>query len=957
MSLPSWMVEPPTPTTPDGDEYSEVYPAWCPKCIFSLSHYQFFRASYEFLTQIYRSSFSLSPVPLERYVCNFTSEIPLPPCGTIQVNIPLIDKYFMISRPPANQLPHLDISFDLVFGLLSCENIVTIFSLLLTEYSVVFVSDHLSLLTPVAESFCSFLFPFWWQGAYIPVLPASMVGMIDAPVPLIVGALRDHVGYLLTSKLDDRPPFVTFVDLDKNLIYEASTQERGVPLVAPKLPAHDGSKLIKRLLEIANVYRPGDVGGKASVAFGASNILKPITTFIVQEGVVDKRRALDTSPESGNDSLKNKKRSIALSRGRQKSPVGIVSVDGPEIRETFLRFFVSLLRRYKECMLKSSDFTDSRRSGFNDGAFLKLHPESDVPFLTKLLQSQMFARFVEDRIKNPDMNEVKFLDEKIIEKLNRSIAVMKKKGETPFLDSVEMEIKSTYSAPLPDIRDLPRNVIYTFDYFPRLNKSLFGEPRPPRQLFTEMETARAASTKFQQGLSAIAGEDNSYTLNGNFKKTVTVEMAVSGVVKIQALYRMYICRKRFHKSKAAVHYIIQWYRRWRIKNLQRSINARLSTAAIKIQAIVRRNLAKKIAARHLASIIKIQSVIRMRLKRKVVLKAIRSSTAIQSQWRSCRQRRKYLKVQDSVRVAQALVRGFLERRRSLRYRNQKVKEIRSNLALLWERACTSLVIRAKFWVLFKEPYSFLDLAVHIEELNRVNRVLVVAANAATNNPKAGRRASRELAVADVHKKPSSRINATGRLTDVAAHSLAIERHELYNRLKLDVAEGTRSSFYALFAIDEKSKLKKRTLIESLFTTPESMDQSAQVVLATMDNPENRRDWVETLRDQRIKANLLYTSNATLRSFKSLYQKDKERRREHKEMEKTIKDLKKKVSILQLTGGSSNSITGLRDKEREPSLLHVTVFGEKDRILSRQSLGSGGRHSRGSTTSMVNALLL
>ncbi len=55
------------------------------------------------------------------------------------------------------------------------------------------------------------------------------------------------------------------------------------------------------------------------------------------------------------------------------------------------------------------------------------------------------------------------------------------------------------------------------------------------------------------------------------------------------------------------------------------------------------------------------------------------------------------------------------------------------------------------------------------------------------------------------------------------------------------------------------------------------------------------------------------------------------------MEKTVKDLKKKIDVLRLS--SSNT---LREREREPSIINVTVLGEKDRIFShKQSIGTRG----------------
>ena len=58
-------------------------------------------------------------------------------------------------------------------------------------------SSNLALLTPVQEALLALLFPFVWQGCYVPVLPKSMLELLQAPVPLLVGVhcenLRDVV--------------------------------------------------------------------------------------------------------------------------------------------------------------------------------------------------------------------------------------------------------------------------------------------------------------------------------------------------------------------------------------------------------------------------------------------------------------------------------------------------------------------------------------------------------------------------------------------------------------------------------------------------------------------------------------------------------------------------------------------------------------------------------------------
>ena len=39
----------------------------------------------------------------------------------------------------------------------------------------------------VAEGISTLLFPFSWQHVYVPILPASMMHFLDAPVPFVMG--------------------------------------------------------------------------------------------------------------------------------------------------------------------------------------------------------------------------------------------------------------------------------------------------------------------------------------------------------------------------------------------------------------------------------------------------------------------------------------------------------------------------------------------------------------------------------------------------------------------------------------------------------------------------------------------------------------------------------------------------------------------------------------------------
>lgn len=49
-----------------------------------------------------------------------------------------------------------------------------------------FCADYQRLMT-VAEGITTLLFPFQWQHVYVPILPASLLHFLDAPVPYLMG--------------------------------------------------------------------------------------------------------------------------------------------------------------------------------------------------------------------------------------------------------------------------------------------------------------------------------------------------------------------------------------------------------------------------------------------------------------------------------------------------------------------------------------------------------------------------------------------------------------------------------------------------------------------------------------------------------------------------------------------------------------------------------------------------
>eukprot|EP01033_Poteriospumella_lacustris_P008393 gene8393-6058_t len=188
---------------------------YLPKALTLLSHYPFHTLFQTYLARLYHISLSTAPLPLERYILNFVQEVPLPPPGRVEVICSLPGCILSLSRPPPNQLPMVDFSYRPLFAALSVDHILAIFTCLALEHPVCLCASNVALLTPIQEALLSFLFPFVWQGCYVPMLPSHLLELLDAPVPLLVGM---HDEYLRHTPPSMRPSEVLFVHVDTDTL-------------------------------------------------------------------------------------------------------------------------------------------------------------------------------------------------------------------------------------------------------------------------------------------------------------------------------------------------------------------------------------------------------------------------------------------------------------------------------------------------------------------------------------------------------------------------------------------------------------------------------------------------------------------------------------------------------------------------------------------------------------------
>lgn len=161
---------------------------YAPKSLCLLSEVPFMTSFRQFLSTIYQLSMRPMLLPLERYICNFVQEVPLPPPGMAEVQWFVAEKTLRFTRPPLNDpVSCTDLPFARVFQCLGVDALLTLWQCLLLERKIVMHSSQISMLTGTAEVLLALMYPFKWTHVYIPVLSQKMLNVLDAPLPYLVG--------------------------------------------------------------------------------------------------------------------------------------------------------------------------------------------------------------------------------------------------------------------------------------------------------------------------------------------------------------------------------------------------------------------------------------------------------------------------------------------------------------------------------------------------------------------------------------------------------------------------------------------------------------------------------------------------------------------------------------------------------------------------------------------------
>ena len=478
---------------------------YAPRVLTLLSTYPYLTAFRTYLTQLYRlaTTTNCMTTPIERYVQNICCEVPAPPSGAFEVELcihPSLGNASVINfwAPPADQpIAYVSLPFRVLFECLDIGNILFAWYTLACEQKVLLVSSQLSLLTVCSEILCSLLFPMKWCHLYIPVLPRSLSPMLDAPMPYLCGISRENFGYAVEDIGDE----TVVVDLDRNVITLGSDTPE-----LPPLPHNRRKKLESTLKEHVD-----------DVFWEARNLSKAEVLKVRASGdEVKLSELLDNAGEVWEEKILTRDDAFNLAYAPDSASMKIDEDANDDIangtlpkqskwdavQEAFLRFYCSVLQDYRKFLPSSDDDGSSMKARstwrgkeglsslrYQKEEFVAGAPTEFQPFLEQLSISQQFDDFVTRKMHNAtDAPDIKFFDQSIDAKKNRSKLKLKKK-ETPFLHSAcaHRDLKRIMAVQ-PNGEDLPPKddeddngggTSYVYKMWPlSFDEKLFGTPRP-----------------------------------------------------------------------------------------------------------------------------------------------------------------------------------------------------------------------------------------------------------------------------------------------------------------------------------------------------------------------------------------------------------------------------------------------------------------------------------------------
>lgn len=400
------------------------------KSLCILSRWPFFDTFEKFLFFLYKMSMKsqVEPlnIPLEKFISHFMMEVPFPSSSRPNVAYQLSstsNEELKLSQPPEDMpLPLSGASFSQMLRNLGPENCLHVLVLALTEQKILLHSLRADVLTSVAESITSIIFPFVWECPYIPLCPLGLYEYLNAPVPFIIGVDSRYFDTFIP------PPDVVCVDLDTNSIYLSEFKRKLTSSLLPK-------KAAKVL----------------------SDSLHKLHQKLSHPSIITSSNNCKSSVYSNADQIKKFERQVDL-----------------EIQESFLHFMSSILRGFRSHLRPITSAPTSRatdpESLFDLQGFIRSRDRNHHQFYLILMKTQMFTRFIEERSFVSDKDSCLAFFDECLDKIEKTGDFDRSRG-TRLIDVDYIKSDRTVFIPAPEPNGDGK--LYVYKTIDKLDTELF----------------------------------------------------------------------------------------------------------------------------------------------------------------------------------------------------------------------------------------------------------------------------------------------------------------------------------------------------------------------------------------------------------------------------------------------------------------------------------------------------
>lgn len=237
------------------------------------------------------------------------------------------------------------------------------------------ISTRQSLLLDCCELLKSLLFPFELCAPYVPHLTQPFMSCLEFPGATFVGIHDDEQEIGLAKYVRDNIPEDSIVvELDSGEINCNGNRYETLKSAYQIIPSEPRSQLIREIDALCQ--DAGIVAGQEPLDYGAESVIDT-TTDVIAENIFGK-----TSNQQCQQPL-----------------------DDRAVRDNFLRFFCSILGGYERFLVvPDADFLTSGDDWFDSSKFVAASPSSRRPFLSALVETQLFQSFIQRRTEASDVH-------------------------------------------------------------------------------------------------------------------------------------------------------------------------------------------------------------------------------------------------------------------------------------------------------------------------------------------------------------------------------------------------------------------------------------------------------------------------------------------------------------------------------------------------------------------------